>query len=251
MTDILLLHFAAGCIVFGCVTVRLWPTYRTCANLLFAIGAVTVLERAFRYLALFFPTAARICLIVLWLLVALTVLLAGITAFFVLRTAMSTPPKDLPYILVLGCVVRGTVPTRSLRDRICRAETYLKENPATLCVLSGGLGSRASITEAECMYRELTARGIAPQRLILEEQAKNTWENLLFTCRLLQQREGKTIPSLGVVSSEYHLYRTALMAKKQGLRLIPVPARTDKFILRLNYTLREIGAVWRMIAENY
>lgn len=251
MTDILLLQFAAGCIAFGCVTVRLWPTYRTCANMLFALGVVTALDRSFRYLALFSPTASRICLIALWSFTALVLMLAGITAFFVLRTAWSTPPRGIPYILVLGCVVRGTTPTRSLRDRITRAETYLKENPATLCVLSGGLGSRASITEAECMYRELTARGIDPTRLIREEQAKNTWENLLFTRRLLQQREGKTITSLGVVSSEYHLYRTGLMARKQGLTLIPVPARTDKFILRLNYTLREIGAVWRMIAENH
>ena len=50
--------------------------------------------------------------------------------------------------------------------------------------------------------------------------------------------------SVGILSSEYHLYRASLMARELGLDPIMIPAKTTRLSLRTNYFLREIAAVW-------
>ena len=47
---------------------------------------------------------------------------------------------DLDVLVVLGCQVKGRSPSRALLGRLQEAEKYLKENPETLAVLSGGQG---------------------------------------------------------------------------------------------------------------
>lgn len=56
---------------------------------------------------------------------------------FIVRGMYSEPKDNLDYIIVLGAQVKGTRPSRSLRFRLDRAETYLRENPQTTAVLSG------------------------------------------------------------------------------------------------------------------
>ena len=46
--------------------------------------------------------------------------------------------KNLDYIIVLGAHVDGTRMTLALLERARRALLYLKENPGTRAVLSGG-----------------------------------------------------------------------------------------------------------------
>jgi uncharacterized SAM-binding protein YcdF (DUF218 family) len=90
----------------------------------------------------------------------------------------------------------------------------------------------------------LIKKGIAPERIVLEEQATSTQENLAFSLELIAQHTGTRPEAVGIISSEYHLYRTGLMAKGQNVVPILIPARTSRLSLRLNYYLREIVAVW-------
>ena len=106
-------------------------------------------------------------------------------------------------------------------------------------MLSGGQGDREDITEAACMFRELTALGIDPQRLILEEQAESTRENLTCSLALLEGYE-----TIGLVSSDYHLCRAGLMGKNLGLSPVGIPAHTTYPHLYVNYFLREIVGIW-------
>lgn len=105
-------------------------------------------------------------------------------------------------------------PSVSLWDRICAAYTYLDEHPNVVAVLSGGQGTDEPITEAECMYRELVNLGIDPQRLWMEEDATSTWENLNFSLDLIEEKTGERPQKLGVLSSEYHLYRASGLQKR-------------------------------------
>lgn len=242
------------CLAAACVGAGLWvnnrfPVYRTCATLLALTGITAAAFRGAYLLRLLSLPASQILLWCLGIGLGLFLLVSAVIGFLVIKTAVSVPPRDLPYLIVLGCVVEGTRPTRSLRERIDAAAAYLKENPQTQCVVSGAQGPRATITEAECMCRELIARGIAPERIWQEPMAKNTYENLKFSAQLIRARTGQKITVLGVTSSEYHLFRTGLLAGRQQLSICPVPAKTEKIILRLNYTLREIGAVFRMLLQ--
>lgn len=45
---------------------------------------------------------------------------------------------------------------------------------------------------------------------------------------------------LGIVTSEYHLYRAGLFARQQGVEPVGIPAKTSKAYLFVDYFLREI-----------
>lgn len=151
---------------------------------------------------------------------------------------------ECAYVVVLGAGVNGTTPSLSLRERLDAAYNYLEAHPEAVCVVSGGQGGGEDITEAECMYRDLTARGISPDRVWKEEEAINTRENLAFSLALIQERTGEAPDHIGLVSSEYHLYRAEQFARELGITASGIPATTSWVSLRVNYFLREIAAVW-------
>ena len=153
--------------------------------------------------------------------VALLLVLALITGVFVYRASLGSPETSCDAIIVLGAGVNGEEPSLSLWERIQAAYDYLEAHPDCVAVLSGGQGDGEDITEAACMFRELTALGIAPQRLILEEQAESTRENLTSSLALLEGYE-----TIGLVSSDYHLCRAGLMGKNLGLSPVGIPAHT-------------------------
>jgi len=94
------------------------------------------------------------------------------------------------------------------------------------------------------MYRDLTGRGISPERVWREDQAENTRQNIAYSLELIETRTGTRPEKVGIVSSDYHLYRAGLFAREQGLISVGIPARTSWISLRVNYFLREIAAVW-------
>ena len=67
------------------------------------------------------------------------------------------------------------------------------------------------------MYDYLTARGVEPERLILEEAASNTAENFAFSAPLLEEA-GVDIgtDTVAVVTNDFHVARARLIAQKMG-----------------------------------
>ena len=169
------------------------------------------------------------------------------TEIIILNASKGSPETDCPYIVVLGAKVNGTSPSLSLSDRIRAAENYLKAHPDTIAVLSGGQGPDEGIPEAQCMFNELTKRGIAPERLWLEPRSTSTWENLNFSLDIIEEKTGIRPDSIGLLSSEYHLFRAGLFAKDCGVEAIGIPAATSWPSIRLNYFLREAAGVWHYI----
>jgi len=171
-------------------------------------------------------------------------LAVAVTETVIIRGSHGEPEKEVPYVIVLGCKVNGTTPSLSLQDRIHAAYDYLSKFPNTIAVLSGGKGTDERISEAQCMFNELTAKGIAPERLWLEEKATSTKENLQYSLDLIEEKTGTRPNSIGLLSSEYHLYRGGLYAKACGVEAVGIPAKTSWPTIKLNYYLREVGGVW-------
>lgn len=97
------------------------------------------------------------------------------------------------------------------------------------------------------MRRWLTAQGIAPKRLVCETRSTSTEENLRFSLALIPDAGSARI---AVCSSEYHLYRAQLLAKRQGYAVGAVPGRTSYPVLRANYFIREgFGALYYHILK--
>ena len=154
-----------------------------------------------------------------------------------------TCPVNADYLIVPGAKVYGDQPSDALLARIDLAWDYLFRNPDTVAILSGGQGSGENISEAECMFRALTAKGIAPERFWLEDKSTSTKENIAFSLALLQEKVGKIPEEIGILSSQYHLYRAGYFVREQGLQPVCIGAKTARIELFISYFVREIFAV--------
>ena len=131
-----------------------------------------------------------------------------------------------------------------LQDRIEAAAKHMENNPDVIAVVTGGKADEVNISEAQCMYNGLTELGISPKRILLEDQATSTAENFRFSVALLEQELGYVPKNIGVLSSEFHLLRSRLIAKSYDLDVSTVPARTSDTETFFTYFVREIFMVW-------
>ena len=220
------------------------PGYRFSAGVLLGIALIVLCYKVLDFLEKKHPKTA------LWLrrcmtaALCLLLLVSAITGIFIIHTGSGSADDHCDYLIVLGAGVNGTVPSLSLRERLDAAFDYLQGHPDTVAVLSGGQGSGEDITEAECMHRYLSTKGIDPQRLMKEDRATSTQENLAYSMALIPAGQNTRI---GILSSEYHLLRARLMAQDQGLEPVLVSAKTTWLSLRINYYMREVAGVWYYI----
>lgn len=193
------------------------------------------------------PSSAIAKVLIALILLALIV---GIVIFAVNEAAVVKNAKTeeraygMDYVVVLGAGVNGTEPSLSLHNRLEAALDFLEKAPGAVAIVSGGQGPGEMISEAECMRQWLEARGVAPERIIMEPAATNTYENLKFSFDLIAEREGEYPDGVAIVSSEYHLLRAKLQAKKLGVEnCAGVAAKTTLPVLRTNYFMREAFGV--------
>ena len=123
------------------------------------------------------------------------------------------PPKENSTAVVLGAQVRPTgEPSTILRGRINAAENYLIKNNGSSAILSGGKGTDEVKSEAQCMYDNLTAAGIEPSRILREDQANNTEENIRFSFDIIKQN--RLNQDVAIVTDSYHQLRARIIAHK-------------------------------------
>ena len=237
-------------IALGLGVGRVFLYYGFAGALLCAVGAAVLVFCTVDALKKRWPRAMRRTQRVLCVLLALVLIAAAATGVWVGVCCGGAAEPEAQYLIVLGAGVNGTQPSRSLYERLRAAEAYLRTYPETIAILSGGQGDNENISEAECMYRWLTAAGIAPERLRREEQATSTKENLEFSLALIEAETGTRPETVAVVSSEYHLCRTELLAQKSGITAKGVPAPTTNRIYFTQMLLREICGVWYTLLTN-
>lgn len=158
----------------------------------------------------------------------------------------SALPADA--VIVLGAGVNGETPSLMLQSRINAAAEYLNAHPDIPAVLSGGQGNGENITEAECMRRQLTAMGIGESRLLLEERSTSTAENFAFSKELLRQAGiDPETAVVAVVTNDFHCFRAHLIAQREGLTVLDVPAEVPWLLLNANYYVREFFALGKTL----
>ena len=173
---------------------------------------------------------------VIWILIGIVAVGAavlGITGVLIFCTGATKKEPDCDVIIVLGHRERDGSFGITINERISRGQAYLQNHPAARAILSGGAG------EAEYMCEALVAAGIQENRLILEGKSTSTWENVKFAIPITKEIPLKNV---GIVSSEYHLFRAKLYLKGRDIGLIP--AKTKNFPRWLHNFCREIAGVW-------
>ena len=164
-----------------------------------------------------------------------------ITEGFVLSGFGAKGKSDLDYIIVLGAQVYENGPSPVLKYRLDTAVDYLKENPGTVCIVSGGQGKNEPFSEAAGMTDYLIKNGIDEKRIIQEDQSKNTIANI----RNSMQYIDSTNDTIGIVTNNFHVFRATGIAKKQGIaQVCGISAKTNILYVP-NNMLREFFGVWK------
>lgn len=141
----------------------------------------------------------------------------------------SPPPDDVAGIIVLGGffegainLARGGYELNSSADRIVEAAILARRYPEARVVVTGGSGSLLLDGEADgsTAPRLLEALGIGRERMVLEDQSRDTYENALFTRELVEPQEGETWL---LVTSAFHMPRSVMLFRRAGFDVAPWP----------------------------
>ena len=173
---------------------------------------------------------------------------AFLTAFFatlgsVVASSRQTATNQKT-VIVLGCQIRGSVPSMSLNQRCMAAVRYMKENPDAVAIASGGQGSDEDLSEGRCIFNIMTEKGISPERIFIEDRSTNTDENIAFSKKIIDEKG--LSPEVAVATNEYHERRAKMICKKNGLTAYSIPAPSSKWGKPTFFT-REVFAVWAQL----
>jgi uncharacterized SAM-binding protein YcdF (DUF218 family) len=145
-------------------------------------------------------------------------------------------------IIVLGSGLLGDRVPPLLASRLDRAAECLRTAAGSdpVIVVSGGQGADETVSEAAAMSAYLRSAGVPAERILLEDKAATTEQNLRFSVALLDEdrRDGAVL----AVSNNYHVFRTAVLARRLGLRLNVVGAPTASYFVPSAF-LREFVAL--------
>lgn len=237
-------------VIFAVLIIGIYisPLYKSKINIgnIFGIllGIVLLLLAIFQNkIELFYKTQnGRIVINIISLIATVFFILFFITLFKIIKNSRSTA-KSENTVIVLGCRVKGSVPSKALAKRCLVAKEYMSKNKNAVAILSGGQGADEDISEAECMKQILTSYGIENERLIKEEKSTSTYENMLFSKQITD--ELNLSKNIAIATSEYHMLRAKIYAQKVGFIPSSLPAKSIP-ILRVAYFTREVFGIWYM-----
>ena len=138
-------------------------------------------------------------------------------------------------IVVLGGTVeadtsigRDQITVNEAGERAIALADLARRHPQARLVFSGGAGSTRedAVSEAEIVSRYADTLGVPRNRLILEQQSRNTHENAVFSARMVQPKPGERWL---LVTSAWHMPRSMGCFRKAGFDVTayPVDYRTN------------------------
>jgi uncharacterized SAM-binding protein YcdF (DUF218 family) len=154
--------------------------------------------------------------------------------------------SDFVIVLGAGLGPGGQVPPL-LASRLDRGHSVWASlnrratGPGPLLIVSGGKGDDEQVPEAAAMAAYLAARGFPADHLLLEDRSRNTEENLLFSLAIMDQVQRGA--RCTIVTSDFHAFRTAMIARRLGIRGQVAGARVAGYY-RPSAMLREFAAVF-------
>ncbi len=187
-----------------------------------------------------------------WVLIirqsVISLALIGLISFLVVEGLIITnsrpdPATKVDYLIILGAGLNGDQLSWTLWERMQKGLDYLEEHPNLRVVLSGGQGPGETISEAEGMRRFLVEHGISNERILKEDQSTSTMENFRFSKEILVQQPGfQSSGNVAVITNDFHLFRSKILARRNGLIPVGIPSPTPWYLVP-NVYLREYFAV--------
>ena len=167
------------------------------------------------------------------------------TVIMGVKLAKHIPQFNKDAIIILGCQIKkdGTL-TKLLKGRVDRAIEFSKMQKEKagkdiIFVPSGGKGSDEVISEAEAMKNYLIEQGIKEENILVEDKAKNTYENILFSNNIINEKVKNA--KIAFSTTNYHLLRAGSIASSQNINIEGIGARTKSYFW-INAFIREFIA---------
>jgi uncharacterized SAM-binding protein YcdF (DUF218 family) len=174
--------------------------------------------------------------------VAICAAICAAPLFLLSHGTADTANYNEDVLIVLGAGINGTRVGENLKRRLDAALDYIEKNPAALIVVSGGKGFQEEITEAEAMEKYLVSQGADAEKIIKEEKATSTYENFVFSKKLLDEIFGKEY-KISFVTNDFHVYRAHGLAIKAGFSSASHIHAPTRYTTVISNTIRECLAV--------
>jgi len=141
-------------------------------------------------------------------------------------TMVEAPSKSDAIVVFAGGVGESGKAGVGVQERLTQAIGLYQTGMAPRMVFSSGFVF--TMREAQLMRAVAIDSGIPPDAIVLEEQAANTYENVEFTRRILNEHKWTRVL---LVSSPYHMRRAMLTWKKVApeITVVPTPVPESQF----------------------
>lgn len=167
-----------------------------------------------------------------WLLLQSSLSLA------VMLKGTSKDTKNADVVFVLGYQLDNDQMSSTLISRLEKAYDYAVDNPHCKIIVSGGITRNNTVSEASLMKKALVSFGIDENRIVSEENSKDTIENIRY-CKNLMDNGDKVV----IISSQYHCSRVQEIAKKQDLQVSTLGAHAPINLLMNQLMIEKIATV--------
>jgi len=146
--------------------------------------------------------------------------------------------KEKPdYLMVLGAGLRGTKISTSLLYRLETALDFHELYPDVKIIVSGGQG------EGSAMRNFLVDNGVDSSQIIMEDKSTDTYENFLYTKKILDEESEVKDPTVTVISNNFHMFRAKFLAKEVGINTLGYPAPSHKVSAVVFYVREFFGVI--------
>jgi uncharacterized SAM-binding protein YcdF (DUF218 family) len=134
--------------------------------------------------------------------------------------------QGMPTIVVFGAAVAADgTPSAALARRLEAALRAAAAFPASPVLVTGG-AVHSHVAEAPVMAASLRDAGVARERLIVEDQARTTWESTGRIARLIADRGDAR--AVVLVTSGYHAPRCRLFLRLAGIAVVTAITPPDE-----------------------
>ena len=140
--------------------------------------------------------------------------------------------KTYDAILVLGLKLKENgMPEQALLDRVVLAAKLYQEGLSGRIIPCGGQTENTPVSEARVMTDTLINLGVPQEHIYLEDKSLYTVENIRNAKAILQGM-GIQKPRVMLVTSDYHAFRAAYMARSMGMKVKSRPSKTPSDALK-------------------
>lgn len=152
------------------------------------------------------------------------------------RTTRRFAPR---YVVILGAGLRGRRVTPLLARRLDRAVAEFRRHAGRpVLIPSGGRGADEEVSEGRAMADYLQEQGIPADRILVEDRATTTRENLVYARDLMDDPAAPIV----VTTSNYHVFRTAMATRTLRMNARVRGSRVARYYAPSAF-LREFAAI--------